>query len=139
MLPGEVPSDLDEDETHDHLAGRWSLLVDLRAEFQGALGAWLIAAFLFPGFLVGATIWGEHEDPGLALLVAGIIFIVCATIAAYSGWWFVWTARRERRTFELMQRRGEEEVAREDAERGRLDARAQKQDGSPPTRIGQMP
>ncbi len=56
MWPGEVASDLDvNEETHDNLAGRWSILVDLYVEFQGAFGAYLIMALLIPGLMI--AIW----------------------------------------------------------------------------------
>ncbi len=113
MLPGHIDSDDDlETDSHAELAGRWSLLVDLRAEFGGAFGAYLIFAVLLPGALVAYGMWGSPDDPASLLLGAAVIFIVCLSISLYTCVWFVWAKRREEKTFAMMQRRGEEEYER---------------------------
>lgn len=113
LLPGDVPSDEDEDETHDHLAGRWSLLVDLQSKFQCAYLAWLLVAIFVPGGLVAWALRGRPENPEGVFLGAAVVFIVALTVAVYAGVWSLWVKCRQNRTFDLMKRRGEEELARE--------------------------
>jgi hypothetical protein len=127
MLPGQIDSDDDvETASHAELSGRWSLLIDLQREFGGAFGAYLIFAILWPGGLVAYTVFGSPDNPTRILFGAALIFIVCLTISLYTLWWYVWAKRREAKTFELMQRRGEEELARE--EQGKVQRRAAGQD-----------
>lgn len=127
MLPGRVDSDEDmETGSHAELSGRWSLLVDLHREFQGAFGAFLIFAIILPGGLIADVIWGSPDNPDLVLVGAAISFVVCLTISLYALWWSVRVKRREEKTFQMMQRRGEEELARE--EQAKAQRRATGQD-----------
>ena len=126
MLPGRVDTDDDvETDSHARLSGRWSLLVDLHREFQGAFGAFLIIAIILPGCLIANVIWGSPDNPDLVLIGAAISFIICLTISLYTLWWCVWVKRREEKTFKMMQLRGEEELAREAQAKARRRAAAQ--------------
>lgn len=120
MLPGRVDTDDDvETDSHAQLSGRWSLLVDLHREFQGAFGAYLFFAIILPGGLIADVIWGSPDNPDLVLIGAAISFTICLTISLYALWWSVWVKRREEKTFKMMQLRGEEELAREEQAKAR--------------------
>jgi hypothetical protein len=107
MWPGEVASDLDiEEENHDNLAGRWSILVDLYVEFQGECGAYLIMALLIPGLLVASVFFEWTQRPELTITIAAVIFIVCITVSLHAYLWFRWVKKRERQAFALMQKEG---------------------------------
>jgi hypothetical protein len=110
MLPGHINSDDDlETASHAGLSARWSLLVDLQAEFGGAFVAYLLLAFVVPCSLLAYVMWGSPASPYGVIVGAAVIFSVCLTISLYSLWWYVWAKRREERAFKLMQQRGEEE------------------------------
>ena len=120
MLPGHVDTDDDvETDSHAQLSGRWSLLVDLHREFQGAFGAYLFFAIILPGGLIANVIWGSPDNPDLVLIGATISFTICLTISLYALWWSVWVKRREEKTFKMMQLRGGEELAREEQAKAR--------------------
>jgi hypothetical protein len=108
MCPGEVSSDLDvEEKSHDHLAGRWHILVDLYVEFQGECGAFLVFAFLIPGLLVASVFFEWTQRPMLTLAIAAVVFIICITVSLHAYFWFRWVKKRERKAFALMQEKGE--------------------------------
>jgi hypothetical protein len=108
MWPGEVSSDLDiEEENHDHLAGRWTILVDLYSELQGECGAYLILAFLIPGLLVVSVFFKWTERPLLAIAIAAVVFIICITVSLHAYIWFRWVKKRQRKAFDLMHNKDE--------------------------------
>ena len=107
MLPGEVPSDLDvEDENHDSLVGRWTILVDLQAEFGGAFRAYLLFAFLIPGLLFASAYFGWTDRPSITLAAAFVVFVVLLTVSLYSFVWYRWAKKRQAKTYQLMLRKG---------------------------------
>ena len=112
MMPSsEWLSDLDvEEESLEALGGRWSILLDLYIEFQGAVGAYALFAVLLPGLIVASVFfgwgWGASK-PGLMLLVALISFTVLVTISLYSWIWYRCVRRRYRRVKELMDLKSE--------------------------------
>ncbi len=111
MLPGHVVSDDDDGtEAHAYYAGRWSLLVDLQAEFGGAFGAYLLFAFVVPGLMVASVYFEWTERPELSLFGAAALFIMLVSISLYALIWYRWAKKREQLAFETMQRRGEEEL-----------------------------
>ena len=115
MCPGEVPSDLDiEEENHDRLAGRWTILVDLYSKFQGECGAYLFFAFLIPGLLVVSVFFEWTKRPELTLAIAAVVFIVCITVSLRAYIWFRWVKKRERNAYTLMQKKGQGELETED-------------------------
>lgn len=115
MWPGEVPSDFEiEEESHDRLAGRWTILVDLYSEFQGECGAYLFLAFLIPGLLVASVFFEWTQRPLLTLAIAAVVFIICITVSLHAYIWFRWVKKRERNAFGLMQIKSQGELGAED-------------------------
>lgn len=118
MLPSEIPSDLtDGEESHDYYAGRWSLLVDLQAEFVGKFGAYLILALLVPSVLVVFVIGDWTDAPDRTLIFAALAFIALGAISGYSFIWYRWAKKRERIAFQMMQAAAKREQDREERRR----------------------
>ncbi len=110
VWPGEVPSDLDVDEENrDHLVGRWSILLDLYADFQGACGAYLLVAFLIPGLMVVSVVFEWTERPDVTLAIAAVVFTACISISLYSYIWFRWAKKRVNKVRALMDRIDDED------------------------------
>ncbi len=108
MCPGEVSSDLDvEEKSHDHLAGRWRIFVDLYVEFQGECGAFLVIAFLIPGLLVATVFFEWTQHPLLILAIAAVVFIICITVSLHAYFWFRWVKKRLRITRGMMREKDE--------------------------------
>lgn len=62
MIPTEVLSDLDIDEIdRAELTGRWSVLVDLVGEFQGAYGAYFVLGLLVPGMFIVFVSYSQRQ------------------------------------------------------------------------------
>jgi len=102
MWPSEVPSDLDVHEvSHEQLGARRALLVDLHGEFRGLAIIYGVLAVLVPGFIMGGSFFGA-DDSESGVILAAILFIVLATISAYSFVWLVWMRRRLKRVESLM-------------------------------------
>ena len=108
-MPGQVPGDLDDDESSDYFSGKEPLLIDLYSEFQGLYGARLFIAFLFPGIMVASVIFEWASRPELALLGAAAIFIACISISFYSLIWFLWVKKRLRIAEDMMRKKYEKE------------------------------
>ena len=111
----EVPSDLDDaTESHDYWAGKWTVFSDIYGVFGGSFGLFLILSLLLPGAMVASVLFGWAERPEMALLGAGLVFVVCLTLSLHSLAWYVWAKRRERIAFVTMQQLGVAELAREE-------------------------
>ena len=110
-----MSSDLDiEEESHDRLAGRWTILVDLYSEFQGECGAYFFLAFLIPGLLVASVFFEWMPRPGLTLTIAAVVFFACITVSLHAYIWYRWVKKRERKTYDLMQKKDQGELEAED-------------------------
>lgn len=110
MWPSEVPSDIGlQEESREHLSGRWSLLVDLCSEFQGASGAYMFLAFLVPIVASVLIYFCWTDRPLLWLSVATLSFVAFASISAFSFIFYRWAKSRERLAWELMNSRSDDE------------------------------
>jgi hypothetical protein len=97
-----------------YYAGRWDLLIDLQGEFGGAFGAYLLLALVLPGAMVAFVFFGWTQSPEATLLGAAALFIALLAVSLYALVWYLWVKKRERLAFDTMQRRGEEQLAREE-------------------------
>ena len=107
MIPTEVPSDLDVREvSREELSGRWTILVDISSDFQGAAGAYAVVGFVFPSILIASVIfgWTDHNHAFWWLLLAAAIFIGCLAISLYSLVWYIWARKRERLIYGLLRK-----------------------------------
>jgi hypothetical protein len=114
LQPGRILSDDDDGSNgHAYYSGRWTLLLDLLTEFEGAFGAYLLFAFIIPGGMLASIYFEKIENPDLMLVGAGAVFISLLSISAYTFVWYLWAKKRERLAFKTMQRRENEELALE--------------------------
>lgn len=107
MIPTEVPSDSDMHEVgRSELVGRWTILVEISSEFQGAVGAYALLGILFPCILIASAIfgWTSQEQAFWLLLWAAIIFVGCMSISLYTLIWYFWARKRERAIYDLMRK-----------------------------------
>jgi len=99
MFPSSVPSDSEIDEmSPEELGSRWSILLDLYNEFQGAAIAYAVMALLLPALVIASIVFGWYAKYSTArLIAAGFLFVGFVSISLYSWVWFFWVRRRLKR------------------------------------------
>lgn len=112
MWPGTVSSDLDVHEVSiGDLFGRWTILVDVRAEFQGAAGAYGLLAIVVAILTAAGVQLGWVENTGRAVSIAAVAFVIFSTVSLYSLLWFYWANKRSKRVWTLLEARRDAEDA----------------------------
>ena len=98
MSDEPVPSDFDISEmSSSELNYGWSLLIDLRGEFEGSTLVFSVFAILAPLITILSILfeWGDR-GPELKLFIGAALTIACLTVAIHSWIWFFWFRKRLR-------------------------------------------
>lgn len=106
MSAQPVPSDLEIAEaSSDELGYGWSLLIDLRGEFQGSALAFSGLAFIVPILCVLSVVFEWVDRSELVQLgIGGAATVACIAVAVHSWIWFFWCRRRLRAVDERMRK-----------------------------------
>jgi hypothetical protein len=89
-------------DDYAHLAGRWTILVDLGAEFRREFVIYLVVGLTFVGVLVTAVTLDLTAHAEATLIVAAVIAGICISMALHAYIWSKWIRKREQLIFELM-------------------------------------
>lgn len=106
MVPTKVLSDDNFDNlSREQLHARWTLLVDLRSEFQGSWGAYFFIAVLITVAVGAGAFFGLEGFKNPSILSVALLYglvVALLTVSLYSYVWFRWIDKRFRRVNERL-------------------------------------